>query len=682
MGTGWSPGLRHHLNTSGTNHMDITNTGGIPASCPSALRDLAAWVTWRLEPPEHEGGKPRKVPYYASGGRRIGQHGTPTDVAQLVTFDEAVASAKRRKMSGVGFATLPRFGICALDFDNCVADGEVDPRVSEVLATTYAEFSPSGKGVRAFFHGQVGNRKSHGEPFGFETFSSKGFVTFTGNTLPLTQVLGNADTIGAVDTPLLALCEARFRSPDPRSSEFTSEVQPVGLTPSQIDQALSAIDPDTGHDDWLQVGMALHHETAGQGFDLWDEWSAKGGKYPGREKLEERWRSFGKGEGPPVTARSLVRQANEHGAGIMLNGPASADEFEDAVNEEAGRPDTPDRPGQKSDVRFQVDDADDWSEGELPTWIIKGVLPRAELGVMYGASGSGKTFMALDMAAAIALGLQWRGRKVAQGRVVYVAAEASGGFRTRLRAYRKHHGRSLRGVMGVIHVPPNFLDKKDAIDVAKSITASGGADVVVVDTFAQVMPGGDENSGEDVGKALAHCRGIHRATGAMVVLIHHSGKDASKGARGWSGLRAAADVELEVVRGDGGRYVRLSKQKDGADDLEWGFGLEVVQIGVDEDMEPITSCVVVEAEVRKGSGPMRNLGPVERVVNEVVQEFAQGQNGGIEVAAVVKEAVSRMAGPEDGKRDTRKTRATRALESLCKGDEAPYFMEDGCLSLC
>jgi hypothetical protein len=208
--------------------------------------------------------------------------------------------------------------------------------------------------------------------------------------------------------------------------------------------------------------------------------------------------------------------------------------------------------------------------------------------------------------------------------------------------------------------------------------------VVIVDTFAQTTPGANENAGEDMGKALAHCKGIHRATGAVVVLVHHAGKDPTKGARGWSGLRAAADAELEVVRGATGRALRLTKSKDGEDQLEWGFDLEVVQIGVDEDLEPITSCVVIETAMPViGAGPARKMGVVEKVVNDVIQEFAVAQTEGIEVGPVLAEAVKRMDPPTDGKRDTRKMRARKALESLCSGDDSPYWLaDDGCIAVC
>lgn len=120
--------------------------------------------------------------------------------------------------------------------------------------------------------------------------------------------------------------------------------------------------------------------------------------------------------------------------------------------------------------------------------------------------------------------------------------------------------------------------------------------------------------------------------------------------------------------------MRTAKQKDGADDLQWGFALETVQLGVDEDMDPITSCIVVDAEVPTAR-VLKAMGPKEAIVNEVIQEMAKAQTKGIEVTAVINEAVKKMEPPKDGKRDTRKQHARRALESLCNGDDAPYWLD-------
>lgn len=647
---------------------------------PAAIRDLPAWVIWRFEAAPG-GGKPRKVPYYANGGKRHGEQGGPKDLASLVTFDAAKTAAARRGFDGVGFAPLPQFGICALDFDNCISGGKIHPQVEALLLDTYAEFSPSGQGIRLFFKGNLGNGKALRDgDFGMECFSTKGFVTFTGNALDITELLGNTDVVAPLSEAVLALHAERFgRKSEPLEADTSGE--PAGLSLEQIKQCLEYIDPNCSYKEWLDVGMAIHCETGGsdEGLDIWDEWSSGGDDearrervdYPGRDALEDKWRSFGHRSGPVLTGRTLVHMANEAGAKISLNTPASPEEFERLVDD-VQEADATDKP-----LRYVFEPVHTFSSATALPWIIKGVLPKAGLAVVYGASGSGKSFAVLDMGMAIARGVEWRGRKVKQGRVAYIVAEGADGFRKRLAAYATRNQVDLSTVpMTVLNAAPNLMEKQDAVDVVKGIKASGGADLIVVDTFAQTTPGANENAGEDVGKALGYCKRIHEATGAMVLLIHHSGKDAAKGARGWSGLRAAADAEIEVVREDTCRFLRLTKNKDGEDGLEWAFDLEVVQLGVDEDLEPITSCVVVEAQMPVvGAGPARRLGPVEKVVNEVIQEFAQAQSEGIEIKAVLDETIRRLDPPADGKRDTRKQRARRALESLTSGDDAPYWID-------
>lgn len=643
---------------------------------PPAIGELEGWVIWRFED-NPGGGKPRKVPYYANGGKRHGEQGGSKDLASLVTYEQARDAAVRRGFDGVGFATTSKFGICALDFDNCITDGQLHPDVDALLLNTYAEISPSGQGVRLFFKGDLGNGKAiRGGDYGMECFSSRGFVTFTGNMLAGTELTGNGDVVAPIDDTVRELHAKRFaKSSEP--IETATSGDPAGLTMAQIEQCLAALPNDLHYDDWLLVGMALHCETGGEGFELWEEWSGNSSKYSNRDYNEERWRSFGKNGGASVTGRTLVKLANEHGAKISLNSPASPDEFEELVEQALDAAST-------TGLRFTFEPVHQFSSAQALPWIIKGVLPQAGLAVVYGASGSGKSFAVLDMGFAIARGQAWRGKRTKQGRVAYIAAEGAEGFRKRLAAYAIHHSVDLATVpMSVLDGAPNLMELKDAKDLAAGVMASGGADVIIVDTFAQTTPGANENAGEDVGKALGHCKRLHELTGALIVLIHHSGKDASKGARGWSGLRAACDAELEVVREGDARALRLSKNKDGEDGLQWGFALDIVQLGVDEDLDPITSCVAVEAEIPVGGMSDRKLGAVEKVVNDVIQDFAKAQTEGIEVGPVLAEAIKRMDPPQDGKRDTRKMRARRALEALTTGDDAPYWLgDDGCIAVC
>lgn len=230
------------------------------------------------------------------------------------------------------------------------------------------------------------------------------------------------------------------------------------------------------------------------------------------------------------------------------------------------------------------------------TWIIKNVLPRAELAVIFGESGSGKSFLALDMMMTISKGEDWWGKKTKKGNVVYICAEGIYGFAKRIEAYGKEKGLPDDGSFQIIDNIVNLMEKQDVKDLIAGIKSAGTFDVVVIDTLAQSMAGGNENTSEHMGLVLAHCRAINKATGALVVLIHHSGKDSSKGARGWSGVKGALDAELEVVREQTDDKTRrkfiISKLKDEADKLEQDFKLSVIELGVDEDLDKITSCII------------------------------------------------------------------------------------------
>lgn len=639
-------------------------------TAPAPLRDLPAWLVWKFEPPPG-GGKPRKVPHYANGGRRRGVQGSPEDRRQLVTFELARAAAARRGFDGVGFATLDTWGVCAVDFDGCIRDGEVLPDVLAACEGTYAELSPSGQGVRAFVRGAFGNNKDNdtAQPFGVEVFSTAGFVTVTGRALPLVDMLDLRDAVSEPSPALRALCAGRFGGLAD-SASATGDTPPIGLSEYQIREALDVLPKDLHYDDWLRVGMAIHHETSGDGFHIWDEWSATSHKYTDTAYCKQRWDSFGRGGQRPVTAHALVKLANEHGAHIDLNANA-ADDFDVLPAEPAGAPEA---------LRFRVMTTDEFLQRPRPTWIVKGLVPKADVMMLFGEPGAGKSFVALDIFGAVARGVPWRGLKTQQMRVVFIAAEGVGGFRNRVEAYELHH--QAKAGVGVIDGAPNLLLPKDADDVAKGIKASfGGADIVVIDTLAQTTPGANENAAEDMGKALANCRRIGRALGgALVVLIHHAGKDTSKGARGWSGLKGAADTELEVARTPGGRAMRASKQKDGKDGQVWGFDLTEVLLAVDEDGDPISSCIVAEAPVPAGGAsrlaPARKLGKWEQHVLAAIQEIAVAQTAGIEVSAVLDLAVMKEPKPEG--KDTRRQHAKRALGNLIDEPDSAYFMdEDG-----
>jgi hypothetical protein len=161
----------------------------------------------------------------------------------------------------------------------------------------------------------------------------------------------------------------------------------------------------------------------------------------------------------------------------------------------------------------------------------------------------------------------------------------------------------------------------------------------------------------------------------MPILIHHAGKDASKGARGWSGLKAAADVQIEVIRRDNGtREIRIEKLKDGEDGARFGFELEVVDLGVDDDGDPVSSCVVRQTDAVPPQSRGSQVGPKggnQRKVFDCAKEAGAGLPQGALTVEVIDRAVRSIpydpAGSGDGtsKRDQRRGHVTRALHSLC-----------------
>jgi KaiC/GvpD/RAD55 family RecA-like ATPase len=647
---------------------------------PDEIAKLTGWLMWRYE--HHDGeDKPRKVPYYTNGLRRSGINGNPTERNNLTTLEAAKSAAARQGFDGVGFCPMPEWGYTLLDFDHCVTADGVLPDVLSLVSDTYAEFSPSGEGVRAVVKGYLGDDKYHAKDggYGFETFSTKGYCTFTGNVLPVCELMGNDDLIAPITDTLRAVHFKFFGMG--RSAEnfdpFTNYMPALGLSVTQISEALDVLDPDMDRREWIQVGMGIHHETAGsiEGFNLWDKWSQGDGctKYPGSRALMGQWKSFGDKGSEQVTARTLIKMANQNGASIRIREVASVEDVQKSPT-----------PVDPESLRFKHTGLSQFANLPPPRYHVKGLLPEGSLAIMYGASGSGKSFVAIDLCMHIVMGKAWRTLRVREGRVAYIAAEGAGGIRKRIKAYAVQYGLDLAEFddkFRIIDAAPNFLERDDIVDVVKSLRTIGKVDVVVIDTFAQVTPGANENAGEDMGKALYNINVIHRATGATPLMIHHSGKDASKGARGWSGLRAACDSEIEISRLDTGRLIRSTKQKDGEDNLEWGFELSTVNIGIDEDGDVVTSCVPIEIAIPQGSsGPQKRMGKWEKAILDVFREFSLVQNTGIEETEVVKEVLRRDGDFSGGGKDRRREHVRRAMKLLVEGENAPFFIEDGCLT--
>jgi hypothetical protein len=196
----------------------------------------------------------------------------------------------------------------------------------------------------------------------------------------------------------------------------------------------------------------------------------------------------------------------------------------------------------------------------------------------------------------VALGWQWRGREVEPGPVLYVAAEGSYGIRNRVAAFRSHYEIEGKVPFHVIPVSVNLLNDDEAVERLINTARVKGASMIVLDTLARVIAGGNENSSEDMGALIGNCDRIRLKTRCHVMLIHHTGKDEARGARGHSSLRAATDTEIEVAAATGGSVATVTKQRDLEIEGEFGFSLRVVPLGINTRGKEVSSCVVIGSE--------------------------------------------------------------------------------------
>jgi hypothetical protein len=296
----------------------------------------------------------------------------------------------------------------------------------------------------------------------------------------------------------------------------------------------------------------------------------------------------------------------------------------------------------------------DFANAEPTSWIVKGVIPDGGIGAMFGPSGTFKSFLALDMMAHVADGRPWMDKRVKKTSCVYVPFEGRGGVPKRVEAWR------LATVMdrltpnpdyrlGTSHLPYivdfgittgiqfimeplSLLEPQDLDRLTKTLRDAGLTGCLIcIDTLAQASAGLDENS-SDMAKVLSVIQRLQHELSCTVIVIHHTGKDETRGMRGWSGVHAAMDFEMECQRDDSSTktgVIWLKKVKDGEDGVPLSnFAMRVVQLGPDEDGDLRTSLVVeqVTAEQAQAAKNDADAPLIDQIVQLITELTAADQN--------------------------------------------------------
>jgi KaiC/GvpD/RAD55 family RecA-like ATPase len=251
------------------------------------------------------------------------------------------------------------------------------------------------------------------------------------------------------------------------------------------------------------------------------------------------------------------------------------------------------------------------------SWIVKGVIPADSIGMIFGGSGTFKSFIALDLALHVAHGRPWLGRKTQQGSVLFIAAEGGSGLWKRAEAWHRHNGRKSAGLP--FRVLPVAVDLRlDAWRVVEAAQAVGMApSLVVVDTLSQTYSG-EENSANEMAEYLREIGTRFRALwGCAVVLIHHTGHQETERPRGSSAIRANIDFLYGVWRDQEQMLATFECQKMKDDDqpADETFSLSVVELGTDADGDPVNALAA------------RAVRSTEEVVEIMRQEASKGRGG-------------------------------------------------------
>jgi hypothetical protein len=231
-------------------------------------------------------------------------------------------------------------------------------------------------------------------------------------------------------------------------------------------------------------------------------------------------------------------------------------------------------------------------------WRVKGIFPDTGIAAIYGPSSSGKSWLAIDMAANICLGEDWFGYKCNKADVLYLCLEGSAGFSNRIRGWEVGRSKKLPQEFKVIF---DDFDLTNALDCKELLKVVPENSVLIVDTLNRATSGKDENSSIDMGLILKGAKYIEQEKNVLVVLVHHSGKNQTKGLRGHSSLVAALDASILLQHNkklDTRKWL-LEKSKDGDGAKHHGFRLKSELIGKDDEDADVTSCSVETCQFKE-----------------------------------------------------------------------------------
>jgi hypothetical protein len=258
-------------------------------------------------------------------------------------------------------------------------------------------------------------------------------------------------------------------------------------------------------------------------------------------------------------------------------------------------PDDDADPDEDAGPKFHLVPFGDVSLDTSAAYLVKRMIPRSGLTVVWGPPKCGKSFWTFDAMMHVARGIPYQGRGVQKGIVIYLALEGGSGFRRRIEAYKRHHG-VVEAAFYLVTDRTDLINDREALIAAIKEQTQDTPVAVVIDTLNRSL-NGSENSDEDMAAYVKAADAIRDAFGCAVIVVHHCGVE-GKRPRGHTSLTGAADAQIEVSRNAATNKILATVEwmKDGAEGDRIACWLDPVELGLDEDGEKITSCVLLPVE--------------------------------------------------------------------------------------
>jgi hypothetical protein len=477
---------------------------------PKAMRAAKRWLLWKSIANGDK--KPRKVPYYASGGRRSGQLDTPADAARLVTYAQAVKAMREGRYAGLGFALGG--GWQGLDLDGCrdASTGVIADWAQEIISQTdtYAEISPSEKGIHLIGKGDESLRALGSNKSGVEFYNAGRYFTVTG--VPLDSAPRPALRTLA---PVYDLAAKRWQQFAPIPATDAGGARPASTVVSpltwfdakhQFKKWLPELIPDLdSREVWKDIGMAIKKECGGseEGYQMWCEWSKGSDKY---DEADQRviWDSF---------------KRNENGIGV-----GTIIMMAKAAKEARGEG----KPRRREDAllpaEFTLDELDAM---DIPAteWIVEGLIAPG-LTLLAAPPKTGKSYLVMQMCMCVAAGVPFLDLETKPTRVTYFDLEEWHGLlRERVTPIRK--GNNIPAGVPIKFVLETGVGAEAIAHIKREIAA--GSKLIVVDIFARIRDELNENARQN---AYARDTGVMQDIavfalnnpGVAIVIVHHANK--------------------------------------------------------------------------------------------------------------------------------------------------------------